>query len=89
MPCLTTERISELTAELAAINDQLTAAKAAKLLAYGKPASYKLETGEGSQQVKNRSIAELREEIRFLEGEKRNIIGKLTGKGLTIVRVRR
>lgn len=89
MSCLTTARRAELNAELALIEASLTAARAAQLANYDKPASYRLDTGEGSQQVKSRTVGELRDEIRFLQGEKRNIDGKLNGRGLTFGRIRR
>ena len=82
MVCLTSTQITELQAQLVAIAAQLVAANAAMLAGPGKPLSYKLDTGEGSQQVRFHSLKELRDHIRYLEGRKRSIEVKLNGRGL-------
>jgi len=51
--------------------------------------SYKFDSGEGSQQTKRRSLAEIRKELRYLKAQLNHVLNELAGIGVMNVQLRR
>ena len=89
MSCLTAERRSILLARKAMYETQLEAADLALTAAMTAHESYRLDTGQGSQQVKNRKIEDLTKVISYLEAKISSITRTLAGAGVASIVLRR
>jgi len=86
---LTTATRDAIRAEIVAKEAQLALANAALSAALTEIASYRLDTGEGSQQTKYRGLEELQMAVDALESNIRSLYRRLNGTGIMNLNVRR
>lgn len=89
MSCLTSANRTKLTARKAIYETKLTAAYAALDGVTTDIESYRLDSGEGSQQAKRRKSDEITKLIRHLEAVLDSIDRRLCGTGVTTLVLRR
>ena len=90
MVCLSSDRIAELNAERESKKEQLDKANETLLSLLSETVSwYRFDDQEGSMQVRDRSIKELRETINWLQSEINYIDRLLAGGGVSAMRLRR
>jgi Spy/CpxP family protein refolding chaperone len=88
MACLTTAEKQQLRDDIADLNEQIAAINAALKDSAGIE-SYKLDTGEGSQSTKYRSMKDMLDAKERLVAERNRLQNILRGTGLANMRLRR
>lgn len=83
--------IAQIQAELAELNEQLTAAQTAykAALANSEVQSYFFDSGEGKQSGTRRKPAEIRKEIESIKSDIASLTQKLNGTGIVRMNLRR
>lgn len=86
---LTSTTRTEIENEIIAKEAQLALANTALSNALTEIASYRLDTGEGSQQTKYRGLNELQMAVEMLEANIRSLYRRLNGTGIMNLNLRR
>ncbi len=89
MAYLTSARIARIEARITAKEAALALADTAYQAALVEVEEYRFDSGEGSQKVRNRQLAEFQKNINILEREIEHLYRKLQGFGITTVSLRR
>ena len=87
---LTAANQTKIKADIALIDTQLAAANATYTALLGDGiASYRFDSGEGSQQTKKRKLSELQETIEYLDTKRESLIEKLNCSSLVNINLSR
>jgi hypothetical protein len=89
MACISTARRTALLAELATLEALKTKYESALTEVSAGVESYKFDSGEGSQQTKNRSLKEIRETLDWVNSRIEAINRRLNGTGIVNLNLRR
>jgi hypothetical protein len=89
MGCLSSTRKAELRAEIAILQAQLDALNAALLSGATDVEMYSLDTNEGKQTVKYRSLSDLIDAIGAIGSRINTLTRKVNGGGLGAMKFRR